>query len=209
MPSVSRMSACVNSVKQQERLIDGDFRGKKNVTSHGQKCKAKHGRASTYMSPTQQKPPTLIPKRPHAIWSTIAGIPRKRPPKSQRKDVWNMNQIGAEMTPNSDVLFVRLIASGKGKSALPVAATENTDFRELSALNFLSREPPHPSLHLHPAQAPKSEGSTNINRSRGVFLEQWPGVGSWPHFPACRHKEEPQTAPKSSLWFHADIATLF
>lgn len=38
-----------------------------------------------------------------------------------------MNLIGAEMTQNSDVLFVRLIANGKRKSALPIAATENSD----------------------------------------------------------------------------------
>lgn len=63
-----------------------------------------------------------------------------------------MNQIGAEMTQNSDILFVRLIANGKRKSALPVAATENTDLIGIicfklpapAAAPFIFTSPPNP-----------------------------------------------------------------
>lgn len=124
---------------------------KENVTSHGQKCKDKHGSASAYMSPAQQKPPTLISATTRSLeqhcWDS-----KEAPAKLQRKDVENMNLMGAEMTQNSDVLFVRLIASGKRKSALPVAAAENTDLIGIICVKlpvpgvapFIFTSPPNP-----------------------------------------------------------------
>lgn len=86
--SVSRMSVCVKQCEATgatRRQWLSRQKKKKKVISHGQKCKDKHGSASAYMSSAKQKPPTLIPKQPHAIWSNIAGIPRKHP--QNRKDV--------------------------------------------------------------------------------------------------------------------------